>query len=203
MQRHAQLAPQPRQQLQDLRLDGHVERGGRLVGDEQRRPAGERHRDHHALPHAARHLVRIVVHAPLGIGDADQLEAARPPRRARVLASTCRDAAAAARRPARPSSCTGLSDVIGSWKIMRDLAAAHLAHLAARAAARGRGRESAPAPPMMRPGRIAHQAHDRQRGHRLAAARLADDAERAAGREREADAVDGAKLGAVAWRSAW
>ena len=81
-QRHAELAAQPRQQLEDLRLDGDVERGGRLVGDDERGPAGERHRDHHALPHAARHLVRIVVHAPLGIGDADEPEELRPPRRA-------------------------------------------------------------------------------------------------------------------------
>ena len=73
-QRHAELASQPRQQLEDLRLDGDVERGGRLVGDEQRRAAGERHGDHHALAHAAGHLVRIVVDAPLGIGDADQPE---------------------------------------------------------------------------------------------------------------------------------
>ena len=52
-----------REQRQDLRLDRDVERGGRLVGDQQRRVAGHRERDHHALAHAARHLVRIVVHA--------------------------------------------------------------------------------------------------------------------------------------------
>ena len=45
-------------QVEDLRLDGDVERGGRLVGDQQLRFAGERHRDQHALAHAARHLVR-------------------------------------------------------------------------------------------------------------------------------------------------
>jgi hypothetical protein len=40
------------------------------------------------------------------------------------------------------------------------------------------------------PGRRRHQPHDRQRGDRLAAARLADDAERRAARHRERDAVD-------------
>jgi hypothetical protein len=50
-------------QLQDLRLDGDVERGGRFVGDEQLRLARERHRDQHALAHAARHLVRVLLDA--------------------------------------------------------------------------------------------------------------------------------------------
>ncbi len=48
-----------RQQLEDLGLDRDVERGRRLVGDQQIRLARERHRDHHALPHAARELVRV------------------------------------------------------------------------------------------------------------------------------------------------
>ena len=58
-------------QLDDLRLHGHVERGGRLVGDQEIRPAGERDGDHHALPHAAGKLVRVILHPPLGCGDAD------------------------------------------------------------------------------------------------------------------------------------
>ena len=59
--RHALLVLQRLDQLQDLRLDGDVERGGRLVGDQQLRPAGQRHRDHHALAHAAGEAVRIFV----------------------------------------------------------------------------------------------------------------------------------------------
>ena len=66
--RHAELALQLREQLQDLRLDRDVERGRRLVGDEQLRLAGERHRDHHALAHAARELVRVRVDALSGAG---------------------------------------------------------------------------------------------------------------------------------------
>jgi hypothetical protein len=52
------LDDQLAQQLEDLRRDRHVECRGRLVGDEQARLAGQRHRDHHALPHAAGQLVR-------------------------------------------------------------------------------------------------------------------------------------------------
>src|SRR3712207_7792710 len=45
------------QQVEDLRLDRHVEGGGRLVGDQDLGLAGDRHRDHHALAHAAGELV--------------------------------------------------------------------------------------------------------------------------------------------------
>ena len=54
--RHAEPALQVAQQIEDLRLDGDVERGGRLVGDQQRRLARQRHRDHDALAHAAGQL---------------------------------------------------------------------------------------------------------------------------------------------------
>ena len=63
--RDAELARQVLHQLQDLRLDGDVERGGRLVGDDQLGIAREPDRDHHPLAHAARELVRILVEAAL------------------------------------------------------------------------------------------------------------------------------------------
>ena len=78
--RHARFALQLVEQRQDLRLDRHVERGGRLVGDQQLRPAGERHRDHRALALPARQLVRKRVDAALRIGNAgarEQLDGAR------------------------------------------------------------------------------------------------------------------------------
>ena len=62
------------EQLQDLRLHRHVERGGRLVGDQQARMARERHRDHDPLPHAARELVRVVAEPLPGIGNGDGLQ---------------------------------------------------------------------------------------------------------------------------------
>ena len=78
--RHADLRLQVLEQLQDLRLHGDVERGRRLVGDEEVRPVGERHRDHHPLALAAGKLMRIGAEALAGIGDADfgeQLDDAR------------------------------------------------------------------------------------------------------------------------------
>ena len=56
--RRAALGHEPLEQVEDLRLRRHVERGRRLVGDQQVRLVGERDRDHHALAHAARVLVR-------------------------------------------------------------------------------------------------------------------------------------------------
>ena len=58
-------------QFQDLRLRGDVERGGRLVGDQELWIERQRHRDHGALALAARQLVRIGLCRDLGIGNAD------------------------------------------------------------------------------------------------------------------------------------
>ena len=69
--------------LRSLRLDGDVERGGGLVGDQQRGFVGERHRDHHALALPAGELVR------------KGIEPAAPPRRSRP-ASAARSARARA-----------------------------------------------------------------------------------------------------------
>jgi hypothetical protein len=49
------------QQVEDLRLDGDVERGRRLVGDQQVRLAGQRDGDHHPLLHAAGKLEGVFV----------------------------------------------------------------------------------------------------------------------------------------------
>ena len=51
---HAQLGLQTLQQLQNLRLDGDIQRRCRLVRDQNFRFVGQRHGDHHALPLAAR-----------------------------------------------------------------------------------------------------------------------------------------------------
>ena len=52
-ERHPPFALESCEQLEDLCLNRDVERGGRLVGDEDVRVERERHRDHHALAHAA------------------------------------------------------------------------------------------------------------------------------------------------------
>ena len=72
------------QEPDDLRLDRHVERRGRLVGDQQVGIGGKRHGDDDALLHAAGQLVRIEMVDRGRLGDAQlrhQLDAARPRRR--------------------------------------------------------------------------------------------------------------------------
>ncbi len=88
--RRVRLALSGPQHLDDLRLDRHVERSRRLVGDQDRRRVGDRHRDHAALSHATRELVRVLVDR--AVRDAGH-------RRARVARSR-----GASPRPRRPPS---------------------------------------------------------------------------------------------------
>ena len=188
--RRARFLAEHAHQVEDLRLDGDVERSGRLVGDKKIRLAGERHRDHDALAHAAGEPVRIVVEAPLGrryVHPTQHLDRSLPRGRARQ----------------RPVAQYAFGDLFAngerrierSHRLLEDhrqTITSKLAHLGRRNlreidtleaylsadSPRGRGDE----------------AHDRQRGHALAAAGFADDGERAAGVEREADAVDRREL---------
>ena len=93
-QAHAVPGLQADQQIEDLLLDRHVERGGRLVGDQQLGIAGDRHGDHDALALAARHLVRVGFQPLLRLGNADRLEAVRWRGRA-ALPGRARDGSAA------------------------------------------------------------------------------------------------------------
>ena len=72
--RGAVLVAQVAQQLEDLGLNGHVEGGRRLVGDDHGRVERQRHRDDDALLLPTRELVRVVVDAALRLGDADSAE---------------------------------------------------------------------------------------------------------------------------------
>ena len=67
----AVFLPQLVHELEDLGLNGHVERRGRFVCDQQLRAAGQRHGDHDALPHTAGQLVRILLGDDLGVRDLD------------------------------------------------------------------------------------------------------------------------------------
>ncbi len=72
--RHAQLVLQAVEELEDLGLNRHVERGRRFVRDQDLGVTHERHRDHDPLAHAARQLMGVVVDALLGVGNADQAQ---------------------------------------------------------------------------------------------------------------------------------
>ncbi len=69
--RHAEPGLELLEELEDLRLHGDVERGGRFVGDQEVRLVGQRHRDHDPLPLAAGELVRETLQAALRIPDPD------------------------------------------------------------------------------------------------------------------------------------
>ena len=69
--RRVGVRPQGAHEIEHLGLDGGVETGGRLVEHEQLRVAGERHGDHDPLLHPARELVRIPLHDPHRVGDAN------------------------------------------------------------------------------------------------------------------------------------
>ncbi len=126
-QRDAEPAGQLLHQLEDLRLDRHVERRRRLVGDDQLGVAGQCDRDHDALAHAARELMRILFQAALGVGDADQAQ------QLDRAALRSRDIAAAMlldRLGDLPPD--GQDRVQRGHRLLEhhaDLAAAHLAHL--------------------------------------------------------------------------
>src|SRR5262249_49991828 len=186
---YAELGLQLVEQFENLRLDGDVEGGGGLVGDEEVRIARQRHRDHHALAHTARKLVRVFLHAPLGIRNVHDLQhldglvpgvaAAQPLVQPDRLGDLLADREDRVQRGHRL-----LED-------HRDLFAADLAHL--------RGREVQEVAPVVYDlalhdpsGRLRDEPHDTERGDRLARARLAHDAERLALVDEQIDAVDGA-----------
>jgi hypothetical protein len=59
-----EIPPQVQQQIQDLRLDRHVERGGRFVADHQVRLHDQCARDRHPLALSAGKLPRCAVGVP-------------------------------------------------------------------------------------------------------------------------------------------
>ena len=182
------LGLQALDQLQDLRLHRHVERGRGLVGDQQLRLVDQRHGDHRALAHAARELVRVGVHARARLRDADELQHLDGLVARRLLG----DVVVRAHRlhELRPDAVERVQRGERVLEDHRDLLAAHLAqlvlgqreqvaaledHLAAERGVRGAG-----------------QAQHGEVRDALAGAGLAHDAERAAGVDRVGDAVDGA-----------
>ena len=181
------LARQVDHQFQHVALHHRVERGGGLVGDQQRRLQQHHRGQHHALAHAARELVRPRLDGGLRIADAD-------------AAQHLQDAFAALRR--RQVAAVQLEALVqlasdGHGRIERshgflehhaDARAAQLAQLGraglgdfhALEADRAAGHHQ----------RRRRQAHDGARRLGLAAAGLADDADHFARRHLEGHAAD-------------
>ena len=135
-----------RQQVEDLRLHRDVERGGRLVGDQQlglaatarsRSPrAGACRRRAGADTGAAAARARACRPRPAA--------RSRAPRRGRRRPG--RDAPAASRRSACRWSAPGLSEVIGSWNTTASSGPRRRRSASRGRGRRGRGRRTSPGP---------------------------------------------------------
>ena len=76
-QGHAVLLHQLADHVQHFTLDGHVQRGGRFVGNQQVWPAGQCDGDDHTLALAARQLVRVGVQPLPGLRQLHPLQQAQ------------------------------------------------------------------------------------------------------------------------------
>ena len=159
--RRAVPPPQFAHQAEDLRLDRHVERRGRLVRDQKCRLVRERRRDHHALLHAAAEAVRRVAVSARRIRDAHLFEQLH---RARLRLAPAEGAVSAHR----------LRDLLADRE--GRVGVAERGQVAAEELDRARDRRGG-----------GEEAHDRHRERRLAAAGLADQREDFALRDRERD----------------
>ena len=56
-------------EIEDLGLDGHIEFGGGLIGNNHAWPVGDRHCDHASLAHPAGELVGVLIYPVLGLTD--------------------------------------------------------------------------------------------------------------------------------------
>ena len=172
-------------EVEHLGLDRGVEPGGRLVEDQQRRVLRQRHRDHDALLHAARELVRVAAHDAVGVGDLHLAQDLPGPlvRLLRVRAGDARTP----RRPGRRSGSSGSARRPGSGRPSRPCVAR-----SSRTCASLRPARSSPATldRAARDAAVARQvAQDGVRRRRLAAARLADQPVGLALGDRERDAA--------------
>ena len=192
-QAHARLGLQLLQELEDLRLDGDIERGGRLVGDQHLGAQRQRHRDHHPLALPARELVRVVGGAPLRLPDADpvqQLDRARLRR-------------APGRRPVRRQRLGDLpADAVHRVQMRERVLEDHRDPAAVDAPARLGGHRQQVLAAIEDPargdvaGRAVDQVHDRGRRDALAGAALAEDGQHLAAVHVPVDAVHRVHLAA-------
>lgn len=175
---------EPGEQLDDLLLNGDIERGRRFVGDQHARPHGKRHGNHGALSQASRELMRKLPGANLRLRHGGKFERFDNP---------TANLGAAKRRLVHANGFLNLR-ADAHHRIQRghrllenhgDFAAAQLAHSLP---SHGREidtpgdtvlRDSEPCPAAS-PRAVRLKAHEPEREHGLAAARFADKSERLA-----------------------
>src|SRR6185437_5696693 len=181
----AALAAQVVEDRHHLRLGGDVESGRRLVGEQQLRLRQQRGGDHHPLQQPAGELVRELAQAPGTVLDADLGQGRHRPPLGLVLADALRRpqrlgeevADAAHRVRVRARILEDHRDPIGA--VAAQLARAELEHLAA-----------AEGDPAVDDGARRQQPRDGPRGHRLARAGLAHQADRLARPDLQRHVVD-------------
>ena len=137
---------------EDLVLDRDVQGRRRLIRQQHARVGGDRQRDHHALAHPARQLVRVLPEARFA-------DDAMPTRSSSSTARRSGGAGVASARASRSVSTiwspTREHRVEAGARVLedhRDLAAAHRAQLARTAGPAARGRASRMEPAMTSPG---------------------------------------------------
>ena len=173
----AELLAQRVEQIDDLLLHGHVKCGRRFVGDDELRVTGQRHGDKHTLALAAGKLVRIRFKRALGI-KADEFEQFLGAARAAALRQLLHLRLDEHRRVER-AQCILVDH--------RDLMAADLIVLALVASHEVPAVEQ----DLAADSRLrVEQAHDGERGDRLAAAGLADETHRLPRAYGEVEVVD-------------
>ena len=175
--------------LDHLSLDRHVERRRRLVGDQELRLVRDRHRDHRALPHAARELVRVLRVAPRRVRDADELEQLDHPL-PHLVALQLRPVGRDRLRELVADSEHRIERGHRILEDHRDVVAANLTQLLRRHLQQVAAVEDG-LPARDLSGRLRDQPEQRHHADALARPRLADDAEHLAGEDVVADAVDG------------
>ena len=178
------------QHREHLGLHGHVQRGRRLVGDEQVGTAGQRHRDHHALAHSAGQLVRHLPRPRRRVRDADRLHQLH-----RAL-RTCGPAHPAVDRQHLGDLGADLGRrVERAHRVLEDHAGTRAAYAPQRAFAAA---DQLGAAERRRAGgarAVGQQAQQRERGEALAAAGLADERDGLAAPGAQVDAAYGLAAG--------
>ena len=184
--RHAALGNEVCDQIEDLSLDGDVERRGRLIGDQHVGLAGQRHGNGHALPLAPGELVRIGIDAFRRIGKPDTIEQGDG-----FLACLCRRAIGVAPQRLGHLTADRVHRIERGHRLLEDHADAIAAQLAVIRIRQAHQLAAVEADAAADDGAVGQQAHQRERGDGFAAAGFADETQGLAALQRETDAANG------------